>query len=115
MSRERVERLRAHQDAIHRAERRAERVDYLGLVLDIPETVQPIFPVSRLLGECVLEEVRESDRVLDMGTGSGVNAILAASKGAEVVAVDINPDAVRAARERGVPVTVIWPDGAERN
>jgi hypothetical protein len=24
-------------------------------------------------------------------------------------------DAVRAARERGVPVTVIWPDGAERN
>ena len=27
-----------------------------------------------------LEEIRESDRVLDMGTGSGINAILAASK-----------------------------------
>jgi release factor glutamine methyltransferase len=36
--------------------------------------------------------------VLDMGTGSGVNAILAASKAAEVVAVDINPVAVGAAR-----------------
>jgi release factor glutamine methyltransferase len=35
--------------------------------------------------------------VLDMGTGSGVNAILAASKAIDVVAVDINPHAVEAA------------------
>jgi len=33
-----------------------------------------------------------------MGTGSGVNAILAASKTASVVAVDVNPSAVEAAR-----------------
>jgi release factor glutamine methyltransferase len=33
-----------------------------------------------------------------MGTGSGVNAILAARAGAEVVGVDINPAAVEAAR-----------------
>jgi release factor glutamine methyltransferase len=75
-----------------------ERVEYLGHVLDIPKTVQPIFPVSHLLGECVLEEVRETDRVLDMGTGSGVNAILAASKSKDVLAVDINPDALESAR-----------------
>jgi release factor glutamine methyltransferase len=37
--------------------------------------------------------------VLDMGTGSGVNAILAATKGAQVVAVDINPHALDAARD----------------
>lgn len=64
----------------------------------VPPQVQPITGMSHLLGEAVLEEVRESDRVLDMGTGSGVNAILAASKAAEVVAVDINPVAVEAAR-----------------
>jgi release factor glutamine methyltransferase len=41
---------------------------------------------------------RSSLPVLDMGTGSGVNAILAATKGAQVLAVDINPQAVKAAR-----------------
>lgn len=43
-------------------------------------------------------EVRASDRVLDMGTGSGVNGLLAARAGAEVVAVDLNPKAVACAR-----------------
>ena len=33
-----------------------------------------------------------------MGTGCGVNAILAASRGADVLAVDINPYAIDAAR-----------------
>lgn len=36
--------------------------------------------------------------VLDMGTGSGVGAVFAARRGAQVVAVDINPEAVRCAR-----------------
>lgn len=42
----------------------------------------------------MLDEVRGDDRVLDMGTGSGVNAILAASRAREVLRVDINPHAV---------------------
>jgi len=54
--------------------------------------------MSHLLGEAVLAEVRDGDRVLDMGTGSGVNAILAATKSTDVVAVDINPRAVEAAQ-----------------
>jgi release factor glutamine methyltransferase len=36
--------------------------------------------------------------VLDMGTGSGIGAVFAARKAARVVAVDINPEAVRCAR-----------------
>ena len=36
--------------------------------------------------------------VLDMGTGSGVGAVFAASWAEHVVAVDINPEAVRCAR-----------------
>ena len=36
--------------------------------------------------------------VLDMGTGSGLLAIVAAERAGRVVAVDVNPDAVRCAR-----------------
>jgi HemK-related putative methylase len=42
--------------------------------------------------------VRPGMRVLDLGTGSGVCALFAARQGAQVVAVDINPAAVRCAR-----------------
>lgn len=37
-------------------------------------------------------------RVLDLGTGTGIAAVFAALRGAEVVAVDLNPEAVRNAR-----------------
>jgi release factor glutamine methyltransferase len=73
-------------------------VSYLGLHLTVPAGVFAPTPVSDLLGEAVLAEAGPEDRVLDMGTGSGVNAILAARNGAEVAAIDIVPEAVRAAR-----------------
>ena len=47
--------------------------------------------------------MKETDRVLDMGTGSGVQAILAASKSTSVTAVDVNPFAVKLA-ERNVKI-----------
>lgn len=78
--------------------------DYLGLSLVVPPDVQPITPVSRLLGEAVVAEADPADLVLNMGTGSGVNALLSADRGAAVVAVDVNPSAVAAA-----------VDNAERN
>jgi release factor glutamine methyltransferase len=101
MSAERAERIRAWQDEVFASESaRTEHttVEYLGLTLQIPPQVQPITGMSDLLGRAVLDEVAETDRVLDMGTGSGVNAILAASKASDVVAVDVNPHAVDAAR-----------------
>ncbi len=70
---------------------------YLGVSLTIPEQVFPPAPMSQLLGRAVLDEVRPSDRVLDMGTGCGINAILAASRSHDVVGVDLNPHAVAAA------------------
>jgi release factor glutamine methyltransferase len=72
--------------------------DYLGISIVVPPGVMPITPMSHLLGESVLAEVRDGDRVLDMGTGSGVNAILAAGRGARVLAVDVNPQALDAAQ-----------------
>jgi release factor glutamine methyltransferase len=44
-------------------------------------------------------DVKEGERVLDMGAGCGILGILAAKKASAVVAVDVNPYAVRCARE----------------
>src|SRR5439155_16598106 len=76
--------------------------EYLGTTIVVPPEVMPITPMSHLLGEAVLAEVHPGERVLDMGTGSGVNAVLAATRGATVLAVDINPAALDAARANAV-------------
>jgi len=52
-----------------------------------------------LLAKSVLKDVKETDKVLDMGTGSGVQAILAASRSTDVTAVDVNPFAVKLAEK----------------
>ncbi len=95
---ERIEELRRwHEDAsaeLHQLG--AHDVDYLGLRLHVPEHVFPPTPTSDLLGRAVLAHVRPGDRVLDMGSGAGANAILAAQVTDQVVAADINPHAVAA-------------------
>ena len=101
---EHVERIRRwHEEGLRAARVEAgvdgQTFDYLGLTLHVPPQVQPIYAVSHLLGEAVLAEVRRGDQVLDMGTGCGVNGILAARAGADVLALDVNPEAVRAARD----------------
>jgi release factor glutamine methyltransferase len=73
------------------------RLTYLEREFVVPPQVFPPAPASELLGRAVLADVRETDRVLDMGTGSGVNAILAASRSRAVLGVDVNPLAVAAA------------------
>lgn len=87
-----------HYASLQRVPEAGEVFDYLGLTLVVPPHVQVIEPTSDVLGGVVVDEVRPGERVLDMGTGSGVNAILAARAGADVVAVDVNPHAVEAAR-----------------
>lgn len=42
--------------------------------------------------------VSKGTQVLDLGTGSGIGAVVAARLGAEVTATDINPEAVRCAQ-----------------
>jgi len=44
-------------------------------------------------------KANEGDTVIDVGTGCGILGIIAAKKAAQVIAVDINPHAVRCARE----------------
>ncbi|MFB6145302.1 MAG: HemK2/MTQ2 family protein methyltransferase [Candidatus Nanohaloarchaea archaeon] len=42
----------------------------------------------------------EGKKCLEIGTGSGILAVTMAAKGADVAAVDINPEAVEAVKER---------------
>jgi release factor glutamine methyltransferase len=98
-----AERIREwHEAAVRTAKQHdgtGQRFVVLGKELIVPSGVHRISGVEHLLGEAILAEVRDGDRVLDMGTASGLNAILAASQGARVVAVDINPHAVVAAQD----------------
>jgi release factor glutamine methyltransferase len=92
---------RWHEDAYIAMKREGaagQRFDYQGLDLWVPADVQPITGMSHLLGEAVVAEVRATDRVLDMGTGCGVNALLAARTADDVLGVDINRIALNAAR-----------------
>ena len=59
-----------------------------------------LHPSTQLAMTAIEDELRPGDRVLDVGTGSGILAIAAALLGARAVdGVDIEPVAVRSARE----------------
>ncbi|MGA2681750.1 MAG: HemK2/MTQ2 family protein methyltransferase [Candidatus Bathyarchaeia archaeon] len=66
-------------------------------IFDISENVYEPAEDSFLFAENL--EVKKGEQVLDVGTGCGILGILAAEKGAAVLAVDPNPYAIRCARE----------------
>jgi HemK-related putative methylase len=74
--------------------------------LVLPQVFNPaLFASGRLLaGEIERRQdlLPPGARVLDLGTGSGIGAIAAAGKASAVVAIDINPQAVRCARINAV-------------
>ncbi len=53
----------------------------------------------RKFREAIGRVVKTNDRVIDLGTGSGILAILAAKQGARVTAIDVNQDSLAYARE----------------
>src|SRR5215469_13655918 len=91
---ERADELRAWHESSYEDIRARLPMDlaYLGLDLHVPKDVFP--PAAETFHRQVVEEVTPSDRVLDMGTGCGVCAILAAKTSRDVVGVDVNPRAV---------------------
>jgi release factor glutamine methyltransferase len=56
-------------------------------------------PAEDSLSLIEIIDVKKGDRVLDMGTGSGIAALHCAKAGAVVTAADINPVAVRCAKD----------------
>ncbi len=69
-------------------------------ILVLPQVFNPaLFAASQLLAQALNPRlIPPGSTVLDMGTGSGIGAVFAAQWAARVVAVDINPEAVRCAR-----------------
>lgn len=66
----------------------------------LPNVFHPgLFFTSKFFVSCLNNEtVKKTDTVLDMGTGSGIEAIFAADYCKKVIATDINPYAVRCAK-----------------
>ena len=69
---------------------------YGGCVFRVPEGVQPPKAGSRFF--CRHVNARPGERVLEIGAGLGIAAVLAARAGATVVATDVVPAAVEAIR-----------------
>ncbi len=67
--------------------------------LILPQVFNPtLFLTSKFMVSAFNEQlVPLGSRMLDMGTGSGIGAIFAAQRASQVVAVDVNPAAVRCA------------------
>ncbi len=74
----------------------AKRVFFGDYVFSVDENVYEPAEDSFLFAENL--NVKAGERVLDIGTGSGILGIVAAERAREVVAVDVNPHAVRCAK-----------------
>lgn len=80
-------------------------VDTLGFKLRVDRNVYPPSEDSTLLAEQLEDEhygVKPHETVLDFGTGTGYFALVAARRGARIVATDINPAAVQCAKNNAL-------------
>jgi release factor glutamine methyltransferase len=77
-----------------------KRTTFDDYVFDICEEVYEPAEDTFLFAENL--DVKESEQVLDVGTGCGMLGILAARKAGSVVAVDLNPYAIRCARQNSI-------------
>jgi release factor glutamine methyltransferase len=77
-----------------------KRVLFSKYVFDVFDEVYEPAEDSFLFADNLM--VNEGDAVIDVGTGCGILGTVAAEKAAQVVAIDINPHAVRCARENAV-------------
>ncbi len=58
---------------------------------------------SFLLAEAALYEIKDSERVLEVGCGSGIiSAIIKANTKASIIGIDINPFAAKCSKENGI-------------
>jgi len=75
----------------------AKQVFFKGYVFHVHENVYEPAEDSFLFAEHLLRE--KGERVLDVGTGCGILAIVAGANAVRIVGVDINPYALRCTRE----------------
>ena len=73
-------------------------MELFGVEVEACEGVYKPCDDTFMLAEVVQGEVRPGERMLEVGTGTGIIALLGAKLGAEVVATDVSEAAVRCAR-----------------
>jgi len=75
-----------------------KQVFYDDLVFQVFEDVYEPAEDTFLVADTLISTVEEGDTVLDVGTGCGILAIIAARKAKKVIATDVNSHAVKCAR-----------------
>jgi len=75
-----------------------ERIDGIPLIVLVGVMNPVLFRTGAFFARQIPELIPQESSVLDMGTGSGIVAIFAAKRAKSVMAVDINPVAVRCAK-----------------
>ncbi len=75
-----------------------KQVFYDDLIFQVFEHVYEPAEDSFLVAETLTKTVKEDDTVLDIGTGCGLLAVIAARNAKKVMASDINPHAVKCAK-----------------
>lgn len=76
---------------------------------DYPLMARQLEPAA--LAAVDIAEMKLGDRVLDVATGTGNAALLAAERGAEVVGVDLEPALLRMAAQRQEQHQILWLSG----
>ncbi|TSC52026.1 MAG: Methylase of polypeptide chain release factor [Parcubacteria group bacterium LiPW_41] len=90
---------RVREDVTRSEKEKKIRLSQSSVNLMVPWGVHPpLWDDSLLLAEVVEKEIQPNMSVLDIGTGSGIQGIVAALRGAFVLSTDICPRAVQTAR-----------------
>lgn len=93
-------------------------MNYRGIEIKTDDEVYEPCDDSFLLMDCLEGHIRRGEKVLDMGTGTGILGIFCAKQGASVVCADINAFAVKLARENAklnsVRIKVVRSDMFEK-
>jgi release factor glutamine methyltransferase len=76
-----------------------KKVFYADLNFDVYEEVYEPAEDTFLIADVLNQTVTEGDTVLDVGTGCGILAVITSGKAKNVVATDINPHAVKCAKQ----------------
>ncbi len=79
------------------------KINYKNTFIKILSSVYEPSEDSFLLAEVSLFEIKDAEKVLEVGCGSGiVSAVIKANTGAKITGIDINPDAAKCTKENGI-------------